>query len=121
MTSKNSAQHQPAEAANAANDPANAVNMHRNAYNAAFHELGLRWFWGSDTYRAVLDCDDERDCLRTYLLQHQPHLLRAYDSDFLIDAIQSAKARCYQAMLEQGSRAGAWTDWAEMQQLQVGS
>ena len=23
--------------------------MERNAYNAAFHELGFRWHWDSDT------------------------------------------------------------------------
>lgn len=99
-------------------DPA---TIHRNAYNAAFYELGLRWHWDGDTYGAVLCQDGERDCLRNYLRQHQPHLLTAYDADFLIDAIQAAKERCYASMTAEGCRAGAHIDWAELQQGEVGS
>lgn len=106
-------------ATNAAN-AANLADIHRNAYNAAFYELGLRWHWDGDAYRTVLCQDGERDCLRTYLQQHQAHLLKAYDADFLIDAIQAAKARCYDAMAVDGGRAGAYINWAELQQGQVG-
>jgi hypothetical protein len=27
--------------------------LERNAYNAAFYELGLRWHWDSQTYEAL--------------------------------------------------------------------
>ena len=40
-----------------------------------------------------------RDGLRAYLQTEQAHLLRAYDLDFLTDAIETAKARCYEVML----------------------
>ncbi len=41
---------------------ADAATVHRNAYNAAFYELGLRWYWDSEMYPAVLSEADERRC-----------------------------------------------------------
>jgi hypothetical protein len=70
----------------------------RNAYNAAFHELGLDWFWDSGC--AMPDSADERACVHAYLAQHRPHLLTAYDADFLVDAILAAKARCAPEIFE---------------------
>ena len=65
----------------------------RHAFNAAFYELGLRWHWDSDTYAslAVLPC--ERQQVGGYLEREQRHLLRAYDAEFLTDAILDAKRR----------------------------
>jgi hypothetical protein len=60
-----------------------------NAYNAAFYELGLRWHWDSATYEALLSLGgDGPTCVRHYLRTQQPHLLRAYDEDFLVAMIQ---------------------------------
>jgi len=57
------------------------------AYNLAFEELGLDWHW-----------DDTRpagpQAVREYLEREHAHLLRAYDADFLVSAIEQAKARC---------------------------
>ncbi|MFC3111328.1 hypothetical protein ACFQAT_10635 [Undibacterium arcticum] len=99
---------------------ANAVDVHRNAYNAAFYELGLRWHWDGDTYQTLLCKADEKDRIRIYLETHQPHLLKAYDADFLIDAIQTTKSRCYDTMTAAGSKLGAYINWAEIQQREVG-
>ena len=65
----------------------------RAAFNAAFSELGLRWRWDSRTYEALAAHDCERRRVHTYLHTEQSHLLRAYDADFLTDAILSAKER----------------------------
>ena len=65
----------------------------RHAYNAAFDELGLTWFWDSETHRALQTATDERAGIRSYLLTQQAHLLKAYDADFLVNAIQTAKQR----------------------------
>jgi len=100
---------------------ADAADVHRNAYNAAFHELGLRWFWERDMYDAVLSGAAARDCLRHYLQHQQPHLLRAYDAEFLIDVIHAAKARRYAALTAAGCHGSAYIDWAEIQQVEVGS
>jgi hypothetical protein len=73
------------------------VEAHRQAYNAAFDELGLNWYWDPITYACLPAAG--RDGLRAYLQTEQAHLLRAYDLDFLTEAIETAKARCYGVML----------------------
>jgi hypothetical protein len=95
------------------------ADAHRNAYNAAFHELGLSFHWDSERYQSVLCQDGERECVRRYLEQFQSHLLRAYDADFLVNAIQAAKVRCFDKMSAAG-RAGAFINWAEIQQHHAG-
>lgn len=69
-----------------------ATDAHRHAYNAAFDELGLNWHWDAATYAGVRS--HGRDGLRTWLEREHAHLLRAYEADFLVNAIESVKARC---------------------------
>jgi hypothetical protein len=71
-------------------------DRHRHAYNAAFDELGLSWRWDSATYARVRA--QGRDGLRTYLEREHAHLLRAYEPDFLMNAIEAARARCQAAV-----------------------
>lgn len=63
----------------------------RHAYNAAFDELGLPWHWDADTYARLLGHGS--DGVRMYLVTERPHLLRAYDAEFLVAAVEAAKAR----------------------------
>jgi hypothetical protein len=56
-------------------------------YIAAFEELGLSWQWDPATY------GQGREGLRAYLEKEQPHLLRAYEADFLLEAVESTRAR----------------------------
>lgn len=49
-----------------------------------------------------LSCDWEaaragasRDGLRAYVEKERPHLLRSYDREFLIDAVESSRARAH--------------------------
>lgn len=95
----------------------NAEEMHLSAYNAAFYELGLRWHWDAATYRA---CANDMRGLRGYIESWHPHLLNAYDIDFLSDAIQAAKARCYDSLMAGSARVAPGVDWAAMQAAQVG-
>jgi hypothetical protein len=97
-----------------------ADEIHRNAYNAAFCELGLRWRWDINTYRDLLHMSGEKDRLRFYLETRQPHLLKAYDVKFLIDAIQMVKARCYDVMIACGARGGPYVNWVETQSTELG-
>jgi hypothetical protein len=47
----------------------------RNAYNAAFYELGLRWHWDRETYCQLLrQSQDGPERVCHYLSTHQPHL-----------------------------------------------
>ena len=78
------------------------TEAHRQAYNAAFEELGLSWHWDPVTY-ACLPAQGP-DGLRAYLEKEHAHLLRAYEADFLVNAIETAKRRCYEVMVR--NRAG---------------
>lgn len=97
----------------------NAVDFHRDAYNAAFYELGLKWHWDELAYESVLSDCQEKERLLGYLKTHQTPLLNAYDPDFLVAAIETAKARCYDAMVQTGARRHI--NWADFQQHQVGA
>jgi hypothetical protein len=96
-----------------------AVDIHRDAYNAAFYELGLKWHWDETVYENVLSTHQERERLLGYLKTHQTHLLSAYEPDFLVAAIETTKARWYDALLQTGTSRRI--DWAEFQQAQVGA
>lgn len=66
----------------------------RNACNAAFHALGRGWCW-DHTFPIPctgIGADNLRNCLRDYLNVHQAHMLKAYNADFLVDAILAAMA-----------------------------
>ena len=66
---------------------------HRHAYNTAFHELDLDWYWDTETFARLGPYG--RTGVRAYVEIARPHLLRAYDIDFLVDAIELVKARCH--------------------------
>jgi hypothetical protein len=73
------------------------TQAHRQAYNAAFEELGLNWHWDPVTYACLPAQGPEG--LRAYLEKEHSHLLRAYEADFLVNAIETAKRRCYEVMI----------------------
>jgi len=104
------------------NDSAGSIDTAalRNACNAAFHELGLGWCWdaGHPLPCAGAEPESLRDCLRDYLTLHQAHMLKAYDADFLVDAILAAMARCTPPA--PGAKPAAAIDWRELQQRQIG-
>ncbi len=83
-----------------------SAEAHRHAYNAAFEELGLTWYWDAATYHRLQA--HGRDGVRVYLETEQAHLLRAYEADFLVEAIETTQARCYASMRRQAAPAG-WT------------
>jgi hypothetical protein len=97
-----------------------AADIHRNAYNAAFYELGLSWYWDANTSDDLTVSAGGRNRLQHYLETCQPHLLKVYDADFLIDAIQTAKTRCYETMTACGTRSARPVNWAEIQRGEVG-
>ena len=70
-----------------------AAEAELGAYNRAFSELGLEWYWDSRTYETLKACAGDKDCVQAYIEGHQPHLLQAYDSGFLAEAIESVRRR----------------------------
>lgn len=101
--------------------PAEHREIERSTFNAAFHDLGLRWQWCSDTYASLATQACERERLMTYLQAEQAYLLRAYDAGFLTDAILSAKQRRDRALGAASSpNAGTRLDWSDTCAGQVG-
>jgi hypothetical protein len=86
------------------------IETHRHAYNAAFEELGLPWHWDGATF-ARLQAGG-REGVRTYLQTEQAHLLRAYEAEFLVDAIETAKARYHAGMTAGAQHPAAHPGWA---------
>jgi hypothetical protein len=56
-------------------------------YAAAFDELDLSWNWDPARHGGG------REGLRAYVEQELPHLLRVYDAEFLVNAVESTRAR----------------------------
>ena len=87
--------------------------IERNAYNAAFYELGFRWYWDGHTYYELLSLSrdvDERIC--HYLKTRQPHLLRAYEAAFLVEVIRQKQAEHKQRAAAPGAMTSGYFDWA---------
>jgi hypothetical protein len=63
------------------------------AYNLAFSELGLEWHWDAATYDQIRRTAGDRPCVQAYVEAQCPHLLQAYDSRFLVEAIESVRSR----------------------------
>jgi hypothetical protein len=97
--------------------------MERNAYNAAFHELGFRWHWDRDTYDQLLrQGPSSAKRIRHYLETCQPHLLKAYDAGFLVGVIEEKKTE----HRKRGSNAPAavaagYFDWSQMLGSELGA
>ncbi len=101
-------------------DTSDQADAQRQAYNAAFYELGLRWHWDSNDYDCQMCVESQRAHLRRYLENRHPHMLRVYDADFLVDAIQVTMARCLENAKAQGGATAAMTNWAVFQHGDVG-
>ncbi|HZQ63566.1 MAG TPA: hypothetical protein VFC24_19560 [Casimicrobiaceae bacterium] len=74
--------------------------LERDAFNHAFRELGLRWHWDAATFQELKAITDDGERIRTYMETHAPHLLKAYDAQFLANAVGAVKAE----------RAGAYRE-----------
>ncbi len=95
--------------------------LERDAFNAAFRELGLRWHWDAPTFHALKVIADDTQRVRTYLETHEPHLLKAYDAAFLIEAVLAAKQQALPQVADLvGARATRCADCAEYATAQTG-
>jgi hypothetical protein len=72
-------------------NPDTSDSLKRSPYTAALEELGFSWEWNPATYGAG------REGLRAYLEREQPHLLRVYEAEFLLAAVESTRARLERA------------------------
>lgn len=96
--------------------------IERNAYNAAFYELGFRWHWDREVYCQLLrqaHSGTERVC--HYLSAHQPHLLRAYDAKFLAEVIEQKKEAHQKRELGSTTAGRRHFNWAETRGAELGA
>ena len=70
-----------------------AADAERGAYNQAFSELGLKWYWDERTYRELRACAGDKHCIHAYVEANHPHLLQAYDGVSLANAIEDVRQR----------------------------
>jgi hypothetical protein len=96
------------------------VDLERNAYNAAFYELGLRWHWDSATFDELRrQGSSEAERIHRYLSAHQPHLLKAYDAGFLVELIQQKQAQ--HRSRNSGTQASRSFDWSQTNSGELGA
>lgn len=92
--------------------------IERNAYNAAFFELGLRWHWDGETYDRLIGLSQSaNERIDHYLKTHQPYLLKAYDAEFLAEAIEQKK----EIHRKRGSASSSYFNWTESHGVELGA
>lgn len=105
----------------AARSTDHAVRAELNAYNASFYDLGLRWHWDIDTFLDLKAHSDPCERIRRYIEAQHPHLLHAYDAEFLTSAIESRKARIQNTAADATPSGGKYFDWAQSRAAELGA
>ena len=70
-----------------------AAESERGAYNRAFSELGLEWYWDARTFEELRTCNGDKHCIHAFIEANHPHLLQAYDGSSLATAIDHVRRR----------------------------
>ena len=74
---------------------------HRRAFNEAFNEFGLPWFWSEDLYRELLNTTGGKERMARYV---QDHLHTPADDEKIAD-IHRRKTAIYGKLIDQGAAA----------------
>ena len=74
-----------------------AAEAERGAYNRAFSELGLEWYWDAGTYRQLQSASGDKHCVQAYIEANHPHLLHAYAGNSLATAVDKIRRRVSEA------------------------
>jgi len=73
-------------------EPARSGFAGREALNAAFRDLGLRFQWDAATWGVLVQLEDLKAQVTYYLEHWQPHLLAVYEPAFLARLVESRLA-----------------------------
>lgn len=86
----------------------------RRAFNRAFRELGLSWYWEVSDYRELASASDAAARVSRYLETRQPALLAAYDACFIARLVSDIAARMQreEAQPDNASSTRGWTPGA---------
>ena len=75
---------------------------HRPAFNAAFEEFNLPWYWDVPLYGELLQVTGGKERIRFYMEKHQRDELERSDMDAWIAGLHKAKTRHFKALMERG-------------------
>lgn len=75
---------------------------HRPAFNAAFAEAGLDWYWDEALYGELLAVTGGKERIRHFCVRHDPGFIATPDADQRIAALHAAKTRHYLQLLSRG-------------------
>jgi hypothetical protein len=87
-----------------------AEETERRAFNRAFRELGLAWYWEVADYRELAGVGDAAARVRRYVETRQPALLAVYDAGFLASVVSEIAARM-ESGVAQASPARSGRGW----------
>ena len=74
-----------------------AAEAELGAYNRAFSELGLEWYWDAGTYRQLQSSAGDKPFVQAYMEANHPHLLRAWAGNSLATAVDKIRRRVSEA------------------------
>jgi HAD superfamily hydrolase (TIGR01509 family) len=77
---------------------AETESVHRCAFNAAFHEAGIAWYWDQRTYKRLLQVAGGKERIRAFARSHPPHLIL---SDHDITCLHRRKTTQYTRLIAQ--------------------
>jgi HAD superfamily hydrolase (TIGR01509 family) len=58
---------------------AETENVHRCAFNAAFRDAGIAWYWDQRTYKKLLQVTGGKERIRAFARSHPPRLILSDD------------------------------------------
>lgn len=76
---------------------------HRVAFNRAFADAGLDWYWDVETYGVLLQVTGGKERIRYFIENFQPAFEVPTDLDACIRGIHQFKTRHYVALLQTGA------------------
>lgn len=76
---------------------------HRPAFNSAFHENGLDWYWDEALYGELLAVTGGKERIRHYATLHAPAIAARADFPALVQRLHATKTRNYVAIVDSGA------------------
>ncbi|MXU65369.1 HAD family hydrolase [Oceanomicrobium pacificus] len=81
---------------------ADMADLHRQAYNHAFEDLGLNWIWTRAMYAGVLDLPDGPGRIMDFMLRRHPDFATAFDVGGLYETIYRIKQQHFSRSIAAG-------------------
>lgn len=75
---------------------------HRPAFNRAFQEFGLEWYWDEALYGELLAVTGGKERIRFYVERYQPSVAEEATYDAMVSELHRIKTRYYNELLSAG-------------------